>query len=314
MSSSAYRLIAIVLLAAALAIVVYRMASTPSRLAGRLGRRGMRRREAIAKSEKWAQVEPIVRWTGLRLSGLLPERLVKHLDAQILYAGDYLGLLGEEYAAICVLSSMVGALVGAVIDIRSHTRGLAMMGFCTIGLIGPYLQLTGISEERRQKINRALPYAVDLMALSMSAGLDFPGAIRQFVANALDDDPLAEELSFLLQSLQLGHTRRTALLELAERVPTDAIREFVQTIVQAEEKGTPVIEVLAVQATVSRQRRTTRAEETAAKAGVKMAVPLTLLMMSIILLFMAPAFLKIDKSLKHVDSGARHAAHDSRKV
>jgi tight adherence protein C len=128
----------------------------------------------------------------------------------------------------------------------------------------------------------------------MSAGLDFPGAVRQVVEKSSNpDDPLTEELGRLLNELSLGRTRKQALLDLMARAPAPAVTEFVTALVQAEERGNPVSEVLQIQAGVSRMRRTVAAEESAAKAGVKMVLPLFLLFGSIMLLVMGPMLLKL---------------------
>ncbi|MBX3193035.1 MAG: type II secretion system F family protein [Labilithrix sp.] len=305
---------AIALSAMSIWVVAYKMASTASRPNERLGRRGMKRMEALAKSEGWRTVEPLVRWLGVRLSKIMPGALSRHLERQILYSGDYLGLLPEEVVAICFLSLMLGAVLGSGVDLAAGTKGLATMGFATAGAIGPYMQLMTLAEERRHKIGRALPYAVDALTLSMSAGLDFPGALRNFVSRALPDDPLTEELELLLANLNLGHTRKAALIELAERTPTDAVKEFVHTVVQAEEKGTPLSEVLTIQATISRQRRTTRAEELAAKAGVKMSIPLGLLLATLVALLVAPLLLKARQSLGHSERDVPVETRTSRTV
>src|SRR6185369_9721828 len=135
-------------------------------------------------------------------------------------------------------------------------------------------------------------YVIDLMALAMSAGLDFPGAVRQVVEKSSDaEDALVEEFTRLLQEIGLGRTRRQALSEFARRAPIDAVNEFVGALVQAEERGNPVAEVLQIQAVVSRQRRTVNAEEAAAKAGVQMVGPLFLLFGCIMLLVLGPMIL-----------------------
>ncbi|MDB4940620.1 MAG: Type secretion system protein TadC, associated with Flp pilus assembly [Labilithrix sp.] len=297
MSIAFFRLGAYLFSGASVFVFVYRLAATESRQNERLGRRGMKRMEALAKSEGWATCEPFIRWLGMRYSGLLPRALERHLETQILYAGDYLGLLPQEILAICTVSAVVGLGLGAGLDLGAGTGGLAAMGFFTAGALGPYLQLSTLASERRLRIARSLPYAVDALTLAMSAGLDFPGGLRQFVSRAVKDDPLTEELEYLLQNLNLGHTRKSALRELAERVPTEAVKEFVHTVIQAEEKGTPLSDVLAIQATISRQRRTTRAEELAAKAGVKLSIPIGLLVASILALLVVPLMLKARSGL-----------------
>jgi tight adherence protein C len=154
--------------------------------------------------------------------------------------------------------------------------------------------MTSESARRLKQINRGLPFAVDLMALAMSAGLDFPGAIRQVVEKSSDpEDALIEELTRILQELQLGRTRRQALLEFGARAPTNQVTEFVNAVIQAEERGNPVADVLQIQAGVSRQRRSVMAEETAAKAGVQMVGPLFLLFGCIMLLVVAPIVIKL---------------------
>ena len=88
-----------------------------------------------------------------------------------------------------------------------------------------------------------------------------------------------------------------ALEEFAKRCPVDAVTEFVNSLVQAEERGNPVAEVLSIQATVSRTRRSVRAEEMAAKAGVKLVGPLMLVFFCVMGLLLGPALMKISSDL-----------------
>jgi tight adherence protein C len=99
----------------------------------------------------------------------------------------------------------------------------------------------------------------------------------------------------MLQSLQLGRTRRQALEEFAARVPINSVIEFVGAVVQAEMRGNPVVEVLRIQAEVSRRQRSVRAEEAASKAGVAMIVPLVLVFVAILILIVAPIVMKLQK-------------------
>jgi tight adherence protein C len=157
--------------------------------------------------------------------------------------------------------------------------------------------ISGEAQKRIKQVNRGLPFVIDLMALAMSAGLDFPGAIRQVVEKSSDQsDALVEEFTRLLQELQLGRTRKQALTDFSDRVPTDQVVEFVNAVLQAEAKGNPVADVLQIQAGVSRLRRSVRAEELAAKAGVAMVGPLFLLFFCIMLLVMAPMIMKLSQA------------------
>jgi len=299
MTSHAYLAASVGLLGAGLFVGTYSAMIAPSRVASRLGRRGKRRMEAIAKHSSWARIEPLVRWLGVRVGSLLPKSVEEALDKQILHAGDYLGLLAQEYVALMLLSMLGGAALGAAIDLMARAHGLAFLAFAAFGFVAPYFEISGAVQKRFTGINRSLPYAVDLFSLGMSAGLDFPGSVRQYVGKAMPDDPLAEEMEYVLQMLQLGHTRRAALTDFAERVPTDAVREFVQTVLHAEEKGHPLADALVIQAGVSRMRRTVRAEEEAAKAGVKLIIPLTLIFGAMLLLILAPVFIKVTNQIKN---------------
>ncbi len=278
----------------ALFFITFAVTSAPTRVASRLGMRGLKRRRAIENNPAWAQIEPLVRWLGVRISGVISPETRQKLDTQLGLAGDYLGLTPEEYVGLSIVSGVCGFFAGALFGVLTGLGGILVAAGTALGAILPYLTISGEAQKRQKQINRGLPFAVDLMALAMSAGLDFPGAIRQVVEKSSDsEDALVEELTRILQEIQLGRTRRQALLELANRVQTEPINEFVNAVIQAEERGNPVADVLLIQAGVSRARRSVRAEELAAKAGVAMVGPLFLLFGCIMLLVVAPIVMKL---------------------
>lgn len=280
-----------------LALVGFVVGSKPSRRASRLGLRGLQRRRAIRDSDGWRALEPFVRWLGLRVSMFVDDGRRASLDKRLQLGGDWLGLTPDEYVALNVIGFFGGLVVGAVVGYVGGAGMSALLLLGPVGAIVPSLALQGAIDERMRQMNRGLPYAIDLLALAMSAGLDFPGALRQVVEKSSNpDDAVVQEFSRVQQGLQLGFTRKQALLELAERAPTEAVTEFVNALVLAEDRGNPVGEVLLVQAGVSRMRRTVRAEESAAKAGVKMVGPLFLLFGCIMILVMAPMILKLMKA------------------
>lgn len=275
--------------------LTYALASAPSRVASRLGMRGLKRRRAIEDSAGWGQLEPVVRWLGVRVSGLIGDETYARLDAQISFAGDYLGLTPEEYVSLSIVSSILtGVAAGLAGLVLGNNATLFVIIGLGLGAALPYLQISGEAQRRMKEINRGLPYVIDLMALGMSAGLDFPGAVRQVVEKSSNpEDPLIEELTRVLQELSLGRTRKQALTDFAKRAPLASVTEFVAALSQAEDRGNPVADVLQIQAGVSRMRRTVNAEEAAAKAGVKMVGPLFLLFACIMLLVMGPMILKL---------------------
>src|SRR5690606_39047796 len=184
--------------------------------------------------------------------------------------------------------------LGYLLGMISGMGTLILFASVVAGAALPYMRISNTAAERQKQISRRLPYAIDLLSLSMGAGLDFPGAVRQVVEKSgATDDPVVEEFTLILQSLQLGRTRRAALEAFAERAPVDGVIEFVGAMVQAEMRGNPVVDVLKIQADVSRRKRTVRAEEAAAKAGAAMMGPLLLVFLCIMILIVSPIVMKV---------------------
>lgn len=272
---------------------VYGVAVAPTREPTRLGLRGLKRQKALQNVDGWSTFEPFVRWLGMRVGRVLSESQRASIDNKIMWAGDFMGITPDEFVALSLIGGIVGTLVGILAgyltDFPPQALGIAG-GF--YGLAALHIHLQGAAQERTKTISRTLPYAIDLMALSMSAGLDFPGSARQVVEKSSSpDDPLVEEFTLMLQTLGLGRTRKDALLEFSSRVPTESVQEFVNAIIQAEERGNPVAEVLSIQAGVSRTRRSIRAEESAAKTATKLVLPLFMVLLVVFVLLLAPALM-----------------------
>ncbi|GAC1352902.1 MAG: type II secretion system F family protein [Polyangiales bacterium] len=288
-----YRIGALVAAAMGALLVGVSAGLSHSRSSERFGLRGLKRKRALDESSLWQIAEPLVRWLGVRVSSYLSEGRRASIDRKIALAGDFKGLVPEEFVALTIVTTVLGVCAG-VIACALHLVGGLMVALCaTFGVFAPTLVLSSAYDERVRNVNRRLPYAIDLLALAMSAGLDFPGSLRQIVEKSAGEDPLIDELKLMLQGLQLGRSRKQVLETLAERAPSDDVKEFVSSLIQAEMRGTPIANVLQIQAGVSRQRRTTRAEESAAKAGVKMAGPLMLLFLAILMLIVAPMVMKL---------------------
>jgi len=258
-----------------------------------LGRRGLKRSQALEEGGLFKTLELPMRVVSGWVSGLALDNMRKKLDQEITFAGDYLGLSANDLIGLSIVSGVTCITLALL---ASNLLGLPSLIVIFAGAIGfymPYLQLTGVRSERFKAVNRSLPTAIDLAALCMGAGLDFPGALRQVVDKASSREVvLVEELNRILQELELGHTRRKALEGLAERVPTEAVKDFVGTVVQAEEKGTPLAEVLTIQARMLRMRRSVMAEEGAAKAGMMMMGPLMMMFLCVLAILIGPFVVK----------------------
>ncbi|MCC6876948.1 MAG: type II secretion system F family protein [Sandaracinaceae bacterium] len=215
------------------------------------------------------------------------------LDEILTHAGDWLGLDVDEFIALSMVSAAGGVGLGAAGVTLLDLPGIVLPFLGGLAAALPYILVTGEVQARAKAIDRALPGAIDLASLCMTAGLAFPGALVQIVSKSPDpEDPLNEELSLILQQLRLGWTRRRALESFASRVPSEAVRSFVSAAVQSEERGTPLAEVLQIQATTLRQRRSTKGEEAASRAAVLMLLPLLLIMCSILVLLLGPFLIR----------------------
>lgn len=292
MSSSTTQLllyVAMGLMALGFGLFMYLMALTPTELPPDVGVKGLKRKAVLAEEGGFASIEPAMRWLAARIAPLPLDNLRARINTQLRHAGEYLGLNADEYLALCTISAAGMLISGVVIVTMAKLDGIFIPMFFGFGTILPHMQVSGEIERRFKQVNRGLPFAIDLVALTMSAGLDFPGALRQVTEKTADKtDALYEELSRILQELELGRTRKQALLAFADRAPTEAVRDFVSAVVQAEEKGNPLAEVLQIQATMLRMRRSVAAEESAARAGVLMMGPLMLIFCTIMLIILGP--------------------------
>lgn len=289
-----WRMIVLAFVALATGLPTMWLAFRPTRPASRLGMRGLQRQRALL-SPTWAALDPLVRWMGLRMSGVLDAKTRERLDKNLTYAGDFMGLTVDEYAAILVLSAIAGAAAGAIAFLLDGRFAFLVPVLAGASAAIPHLVVDSARVERFKAVNRGLPYAIDLMALSMSAGLDFPGALAQVVTKSKVNDAMRDELGYVLQQLHLGRTRAQVLKELAARVPIESVREFVHALLQAEERGTPVAHALEIQASTARIRRANLAEAAASDMRGKMVLPTMLIVGVSMTLIAIPSTMMIDK-------------------
>jgi len=202
-----------------------------------------------------------------------------------------------EYLA---LSLFYGTMIAAAI---STFYIVALGGFSFLSMILGFMagmgitiyQLREMAGRRLRLIAKRVPYALDLISLAMSAGATFTEAIGTVVRES-GEDPFNEELKVVLAEIELGTTRRQALQNLAIRIPIDMLRSIVASVVQAEDLGTPLADVLHSQASLLRLQRSVRAENLAAVASVRIMVPGALILFSVILAVFGPAVVRFIES------------------
>jgi tight adherence protein C len=239
-------------------------------------------------------IRPIM-WMLLMLAHRLAmPRLKGWLRRKLVAAGSPNYYTPEEYLALGMLVGLVLACLLEMLHVMlvgdlSPVTIVAGMVF-GIGLI--LYQVHDAATKRISLIAKRVPYALDLIALAMGAGATFTEAVRAVVRDETED-PFNGELRAVLAEIELGTTRRQALQNLSDRVPLELLRSIVASVIQAEELGTPLAEVLHSQATLLRMQRTVRAENSAAVASVRILVPSLLILMSVVLAVFAPAIVRM---------------------
>ena len=142
------------------------------------------------------------------------------------------------------------------------------------GYVLPNILLYNAGQKREVLMQRALPDALDLLTISVEAGLGFDAAVAKVARNTTG--PLAQEFARLLQEMQIGMGRMEAMRAMAERTSMKDLRSFCLAMVQADNLGIPIGRVLRVQSKEMRVKRRQRAEEKAQQVPVKIMIPLVL--------------------------------------
>ena len=220
----------------------------------------------------------------------------KHLKKKLIATGSPNYYTPEEYLALSMLAGFaLGILLtaGRFIVVGDFSLFGMLVGFI-IGFALSIYQISDKASSRLHKIMKRLPYAIDLIALAMGSGATFTEAVKTITRTTDDneDDPLKVELRTLLAEIDLGTTRREALMNMTERVPLESIRGLGASVSQAEELGTPLEKVLHDQATLMRMQRSVRAENKAAIASVRILVPCLLLVVAVMLAIFGPAIIR----------------------
>jgi tight adherence protein C len=223
---------------------------------------------------------------------IAPNSLADGVRDKLAQAGEPLGMDPAGFLGLRIgLSIVCGAVFGAVAGAVNHNFLLIVL----IGLIGlmfgyvvPGILLGRAVNSRKRQILRALPSALDMLALSARAGMTFDGAVAQVVQRW--DNPLSDQFRILLSEFRMGRDRRDALRALARRTGVADVARFTNAVIQADSLGVPVSKVLLDQALEMRTRRRQRAEESARKAPVKMLFPMVgLIFPALFVVILGPA-------------------------
>ncbi len=199
----------------------------------------------------------------------------------------------EEYIALCLGSAVMtaGGTVAVLAAVQQFQMWLVPLMF-VVGLFIPLTSIRGEARKRVLRIGKQLPYTLDLIALMMAAGSTFSEAIETLIRDNPDDD-LNRELRIVQAEIDFGTSRANALQNMADRIPLDSLRSVVGAINQAEKLGTPLSVILKQQSGMMRMHRSVRAEKLASSAGLRILIPGTLILMSVVLIIFGPTLIRL---------------------
>ncbi len=274
---------------------------------GREEARRLRSAGRPATSLLFKLLRPLARWLGFLL-GKMSARLELALgrpaeksyllsariwaERRLRSAAHPEGLTPDEFLGLTLLGGVAGAGLGLLLNLRLQF-GLVILIFAAAGVYWPVFWLRGRIRRRQDELRRDLPYALDLLTLSVEAGLDFTQALARIV-NKLGYRALAAELGQTLRDIQLGRTRSQALRELSQRVDLSELNSLVSALIQADELGSSLGPILRVQSEQLRTRRSHQAEKLAMEAPVKILLPLVLFIFpTIFIMIFGPIALKL---------------------
>jgi tight adherence protein C len=229
---------------------------------------------------------------------LNPKLSVESISARLLAAGLAQRLTPANFLSIKGGATVGGALLGLFLAaMASPALGILLVPmFAAAGFIGPEMVLSSRIRSRRDAVRSDLPDALDILAVSVEAGLGFDGAITKLTEHM--KGPLVEEFGLLLSEIRMGESRQAALKNMAARVGAPELSAFVRAIVQADQLGISLGRILRVQAADSRLRRQAAAEEKAMKAPIKMLFPTVIFIFpAMFLVLLGPALMNILKVL-----------------
>lgn len=165
-----------------------------------------------------------------------------------------------------------------------------------LGWVVPETMMQSKAKHRGKEIQRDLPDILDLLTVSVEAGLGFDAALVKVVERK--KGPLADEFGIVLREIRVGKPRKDALRELSERVTVDDITSLVSAVIQADQLGVGISNILRIQAEQVRTKRRQQAEEAAMKAPIKMLFPLVFFIFpTLFVVLLGPAIIQIAETL-----------------
>lgn len=225
-----------------------------------------------------------------------PDDQAARIRRKLDLAGNPDGWDVNRIIAFKTLGLFAGAVVGLLLGLLVGSSPLVLIGLivgsAALGYFGPSIALYQSAYNRTDQMRKDLPDALDLLTISVEAGMAFDSAVSQVARNTRG--PLADEFFRVLQEMQIGLSRAEAIRAMGDRTDLSELRNFASAMVQADRLGIPVASVLRVQANEMRVKRSQRAEEQAQRVPVKILFPLIFCILPVLfIIILGPAAITI---------------------
>ena len=230
------------------------------------------------------------------LARVTPFDLYRRINRLIVLAGNPSGWSAERIVSFKIILG-IGGLVGGVaaaslLPFSGALSVIVIVVFTLLGYTVPSAQISSRASKRQKEIRRSLSDTMDLLTISVEAGLGFDAALAQVVRNV--PGALSEEIARMLQEMQIGVSRADAFRNLGQRTEVSELDGFVLSMVQADKFGVSVANVLRGQSKELRQKRRQRAEEQAQKVPVKLLFPMIFMILpAMFIVILGPGAIKI---------------------
>ncbi len=246
-------------------------------------------------------LKPALAGLGNSLANLAPGEIRNLVAQKLLYAGSSGGFGAESFMALQALLGGLcfcgGAVLAGLTGLSGLRTGMVALLCAAAGVLVPVIALNAKVLRRQGEIERMLPDMLDLLLVSVEAGLSFDMALQRVAAQM--SGTLSDEVGRVLDEIRMGKIREEALRSLVKRTGVQDLGTFVSAVIQAEQLGSNIAGTLRIQAASMRGKRRQRAEEAAVKAPVKMLFPMIFLILpALFVVLLGPALIKLTEIFK----------------
>ncbi len=245
-------------------------------------------------------VIPFKQWLERTVMSIAPKEIQMHIQKRLTTAGKYPQWTVSMFLIVDLVMAMFGVFLGVDLSGKQEMapiqRIVAMFLGCLVGGLMPFSILNIITQKRQKAIQKQLPELLDLLCVSVQAGLSFDGAMRKIVDRM--EGPLIDECRKMLDDIRMGAVRRQALRLMGERCDVQDVALFTTAVIQAERLGTSMATTLNNQAENMRERRRQYIKAEALKAPVKIVFPLIMFIFpALFVVTLLPAILGLSDSM-----------------